>query len=111
MDFKDWEDSTESEETLQLDHYWIRDIYPTETGIKLMHNICLHHNFLRKPSEVAVVCYTVPERCSIIIKAAGGSFSEDYYTEEGYGTPVFNGEGCLEKAYNFSQTIKELCHG
>lgn len=37
---------------------------------------------------------------------AGGYLSKEYYTDDDHGTPVFGGDDCLKKAYDFAGTLK-----
>ena len=105
--FKEWEKDAESIQTMEVNRDTIRDIYPTPNRIELMHDLIMPRSIFKPQREVAVVCYTVTEDKEASIKAAGGELSGDYYTDEGFGTPVFFGEGSLEKAFNYAQTLKE----
>ena len=107
MTFKEWEKVAESVQTLEVNRDTIRDIYPTPNGVNLMHDLTMPRSIFKPQTELAVVCYTVSEDKEASIKAAGGELSGDYYTDEGYGTPIFFGEDSLEKAYNYAQTLKE----
>ena len=107
MTFKEWEDSVKSERTIEVSREVTRDIYKTPNGINLMHDVTLPHNFFKKQTELTVVDYTLFCNKAQDVNAAGGTMNdEDYYTSDGYGVAVFRGEDSLEKAYNFSQTLK-----
>ena len=107
MNFAEWEQTAETQQTIEVSRSITRDIYPTPNGIELAHNVCLPWNPFAKPWEDAVVFYILPECKKAAVEAAGGTLNcEDYYTEEHFGLAVFGGENALEKAYNFSQTLK-----
>ena len=100
--FKEWEDTVESEYTCEFGRDWTRDIYPTPSGIKIYHEVCLPWNPFRQQTERAMVDVILPESLeSWLRERHGAGFDRDRYTEEGFGYPVFSGEDCLEKAYNF----------
>lgn len=107
MNYKDWEEVSESIRTIEVNKDTIRDIYPTPNGIELMHDVIMPRSIFKPQQEIAAVCFTIPEDKKASVEAAGGVYSEDYYTDEGYGTPVFFGKDSLEKAYNYAQTLKK----
>lgn len=103
MDFKEWERMATSTIASKVSYNTVRDIYALPySGIKIMHDVHIPKNVYRKSTEVAVVCYALPNSEREKVEKAGGYLSDDYHTEEGYGTPVFQ---TLEAAYNFGITI------
>lgn len=105
MDFKTWELTAESKKTLEVNRDVIRDIYPMPNGIDLMQDVCMPRNPFGKTWEKTVVCYTLPNTEKEHVEKAGGELSDDYYTEDGYGTAVFKGDDSMEKAFNFGMTL------
>lgn len=106
MDFATWEKSVKSTQTIEVGRDVIRDIYPTPNGISIMHDICIPRNIFARQCENSIVMYTLPEDKKELVVSAGGRLSKDYYTEDGYGTPVFCGKDCLKKAFIFALTLK-----
>lgn len=102
-----WAEKTESTQTMEISRDIIRDIYPVGNGINIAHNVCLPRNPFKSQSEWAYVCYTLHISDKPKVLAAGGSWNEEMYTEEGYGTPEFFGDDCLKKAYEFALTLKQ----
>jgi hypothetical protein len=107
MNFTSWENNVESLQTIEVGRDVIRDVYQMPNGIKLIQDVGIPRNIFAKQWENTVVDYIMSYSEKEKVKKAGGELSDAYYTEDDYGTPVFYGEGSLEKAFNFAQTLSE----
>lgn len=106
MDFKKWESTIQSTHTIMVSRDVVRDVYPMPNGINLMQDVCFPSNPFKTQWERTVVCYTLKESERENVKLAGGALSDAYYTEDGYGTPLFCGDDSLERAFNFAMKLK-----
>lgn len=99
MNFKAWEETAVSEQTLQVSRDWTRDVYKFPNGVVVYHEVCLPWNPFQPQHEQVVVdkIMAVDEA-----NALGLTLDTDRYTEEGFGLPVFKGEDSLEQAFNFA---------
>ncbi|MBE3145490.1 MAG: hypothetical protein IMZ61_16435 [Planctomycetes bacterium] len=99
MTFEQWQAIAKSSETKLVGRNIIRDFYTFPNGIHVMEDYITPANPFRSSSSRIVVSYIVP--MSTVIE--GAEVSGDYYTEEGFGVPVFSD---MEKAFNYSLSLK-----
>lgn len=101
--FSVWETKAESMLTIEVNRDIIRDIYLTPAGIQLMHDVCMPAHVFGKTWNVTIIDYALPLDSVGVVEAAGGTLSEDYYTEDGHGVAKFSGTGVdsVQLAYEF----------
>ena len=109
MDFKTWTQTTESINTISYGDF-VRDTYVTPNSIHIVHNVTMPRSIFKASSQWAMVDLILPLSKREEIETLKGELSEDFYTEDGYGVPLFSGEDCLEKAFNYTETNKGVCH-
>lgn len=101
MEFKDWQEQAISIETINISHQVIRDRYILPNGIRVMEDWITPWNIFQKAFSLVVVDYTIP----MDTKIDKAEVSDDYYTEDGYGVPVFRGDDAMEDAYNYAMEL------
>ena len=104
MDFKIWSESVESEQTLEVGRDCIRDVYTLPNGMKVYTDLVMPRNPFAKQRFWVTLDYTVLEKDPATL-AAGGTV-EQWYEEEGFGHPQFDGDEALEKCYEFAMALK-----
>lgn len=100
MEFKDWQKHAVSVETRALPNT-IRDVYILPNGIWVMEDWITPYSFLKKSFSIVVVNHRVP----MDTKIDKAEVSDDYYTEDGFGVPVFRGDNPMEDAYNYAMKL------
>lgn len=108
MNYKEWSKLAISEYTCEFGRDGIRDIYSLPCGIKIHDEVFLPRSIFKSQFTQTLVDYIVHKSQEEILKKYGAIIDYDRYTEEDYGYPLFKGEGCTEKAYNFAMNIKEI---
>jgi hypothetical protein len=110
MTFKEWEDTAVSEFTCEFGREGIRDVYTTPFGVKVYDEVFLPWNPFKPQHNQTLVDLTYPITELPRLQKTYGEIELDdqRYTEEGFGIPLFKGEGCLERAYNFIEKEKSL---
>jgi len=98
--FEEWQEQAESIRTIDLPNA-IRDCYIFPNGIHVMEDFITPHNVFKKSFSMVVVDYTVP----MTTKIDHAEVSDDYYTEEGFGVPVFRGDDAMEQAFNYAKEL------
>lgn len=103
LPFKEWEKTAVCESTNEFGREWMRDVYQLPNGKRVFHETHLPRSIFKTPSpERAIVDFAFMKSILSSLKEQGIDYLDDnYYTEEGYGLAVFEGKGCLERAYNF----------
>jgi hypothetical protein len=66
-----------------------------------MEDVILPRNPFKKSFSLVIVDHAVP----IGTKIDHAEISEDYYTDDGFGVPVFKGENAMEQAYNYAEEL------
>jgi hypothetical protein len=99
MNFQQWQETAKSSETKMVGRNTIRDFYTFPNGIPVMEDYVTPASPFRSSFSRIVVSYIVP----IDTVIEGAEVSGDYYTEEGYGVPVFSD---MEKAFNYAHSLK-----
>jgi hypothetical protein len=67
-------------------------------GVKITQRTFFPYNIFKEPSDIFILDYILP----LTQKVVNGEMSSNYYTEDGYGLPVFNK---LEDSLNFINEI------
>ena len=102
MDFKEWSATAVSVMTLQVQRDIVRDCYVFPNGIECHEDYISPHNIFKKPRSFVLVSYMVPMSTTV----PGAEISDDYYTPDGFGVPVFSGVDCMEKAFKYAMSLK-----
>jgi len=105
MNFKDWSETAQTEQTLMVRRDHTRDIYTFPNGIKVYEDLRMPFNPFAPQQHWVTVDFTVKEGDERVAQA-GGTI-ENWYEEEGYGHPQFAGDDAMEKAFNFALQLKE----
>lgn len=100
MNFKEWEETAKSTTTIELKD-GVRDCYIFPNGIRVMEDMIMPRNPFKQSFSLVVVDFTVP----MTTKIDHAEISGDYYTEEGFGVPVFRGDDAMEHAFNYSKGL------
>lgn len=101
MTFSAWERSVESIDTHRFLRDWVRDTYRLPNGTIVYHETYSPKHYAKSMREQAVVDVMIHEKNAIALRKVGAVLDMERYTPEGYGMPVFTGENCLKKAFNF----------
>lgn len=102
MDFKEWSDTAEPYNTLQVGRDRIRDCYIFPNGIHCYEDWVTPYNIFKQSYSVVTVDHVVPITTTI----PGASINDDWYTEEGYGLPQFKGEDPVKAAFEYVMSLK-----
>ena len=105
MNFKEWEEQAVSEATLEISRDITRDIYTFPNGTKVYHEVCMPWNPFKPQSEWALLDKELPVSMIPDLKKQGIGLDTERYSPDGFGIPVFSGEQCLEKAFNFATRL------
>ena len=108
MDFKEWSETAVSELTCDIGRDGIRDVYTTPKGIKVYHEVIMPRSIFKPQYEHTMIDIIYPVDKEGWLKEQGvARLDTDRYTEEGFGYPIFSGEGSLERAYNFIEGLRD----
>lgn len=115
MTFKEWSDNAVSEYTCEFGSMGIvgiRDVYTLPCGLKIHDEVVLPRSIFKKQRTATLVDVIVPVSKKKWLKDTyNADLDENRYTEEGYGYPLFVGEDCTERAFEFAEKEYEaLCH-
>lgn len=104
MDYKTWEENSEAESTIEVNRDTIRDVYVFPNGTRVYHDTVMPRNIFKPQRQYVVVDKVIPvnKDTKASLKAIGAKITEDWYTEDGFGMPMFCGEDALEKAFTYS---------
>jgi hypothetical protein len=100
MTFKEWQEQAVSIETRDMPQA-IRDSYIFPNGVYVMEDFVTPRNPFKKSFSLVVVSYTIP----MDTKVDHAEVSDDYYTEDGFGVPVFRGDDAMENAFNYAMSL------
>jgi hypothetical protein len=98
--FEQWQEQAQSTTTIDLKDS-VRDCYIFPNGVRVMEDFVTPRNPFKKSFSLVVVDYTVP----MTTKIDHAEVSDDYYTEEGFGVPVFRGDDAMEHAFNYAKEL------
>jgi len=108
MNFEEWFETTISEYTCEFGSEGIRDIYTLPCNIKIYDEVFLPRSIFQSQSTQTLVDYIVHRSQEKILEKYGSIIDYDRYIEDNYGYPLFYGEDCTEKAFNFAMNIKGI---
>lgn len=114
MTFKQWSENATTEYTCEFGNMscpGIRDIYTLPCGLKIHDEVVLPRSIFKKQHTATLVDVIVPVSKKEWLKDTyDAELDEGRYTEEGYGYPLFIGENCTERAFEFAEKEHEaLC--
>ena len=102
MNYKEWSKVAKSEYTCEFGRDGIRDVYTLPNGIKIHDEVFLPRSIFRSQFTQTLVDIIVHKSNEEDIKKYGAIIDYNRYSEEDYGYPLFQGENCCEKAFNFA---------
>jgi hypothetical protein len=108
MNFKEWAKIAVSEHSCDIGRDGIRDVYVTPKGIRVYHEVIMPRSIFKPQYEHTMIDIIYPVDKEGWLKEQGvARLDTDRYTEEGFGYPIFSGDGSLERAYNFIDGLKD----
>lgn len=104
MNFESWSKEAKSEYTCNFGKDGIRDVYTIPCGIVIQDEVILPRSIFRKQHQQTLVDVILPESQKEWVESNGARWDTDRYLEDGYGQPMFEGEGSTKRAFEFAQT-------
>lgn len=111
--YEEWSKTAVSLETHEFGAYgeWVRDVYDTPFGIQIQEEVFLPRSIFKKSSGRCVVSVILlMDKEEWLQEKYGGWLDNQRYTEDGFGTPVFNdtaeSEG-VRRAWKFLEAEHE----
>lgn len=105
MNYKEWFETVKSEYTCEFSRDGIRDVYSLPNGIKIHDEVFMPRSIFKPQTQQTFVDIIFPVSDKEWIEKQGAVWDDQRYTEEGYGSPLFVGENCMERAFKFGMNL------
>lgn len=107
--FAEWEEKAESRFDAEGPRGgWQRSVYDMQ-GYEVFLETTFPWNVFKKTTiSMPVVSMNIPPSHPTMKLAAefGAEWEQGYYSEEGFGWPIFSGDDCAERCWNFIVELK-----